>query len=296
MRLSLRQLQIFLAVYDHGSTSAAAESIALSQSATSAALNELENVLAVRLFDRIGKRLIINDCGRQLIVLARQMLDGAANIERQFAAPHTHAAGLQIGCSTTIGIYLLPHILATCGDMRPKVLIANTSAIGTAVANFQVDLGLIEGACHEDDLVVEPWLHDELIVTCAPTHALALTKSDTIGIDALRTARWLLREAGSGTREAVEQALLPHLHALQPAGEFSNSEAIKHACAAGLGLACLSRLVVEDGIERGTLVALPTTLPPLRRRFYLITRRGKLLSAPLQDLLQRCRAWQPDAG
>ncbi|MEO6354804.1 MAG: LysR family transcriptional regulator, partial [Burkholderiaceae bacterium] len=85
MRLTLRQLQIFLAVCDSGSTSAAAQAIALSQSAASAALNELEQLLDTRLFDRVGKRLLLNDNGRLLVPQARQMLDAALTIERQFA-------------------------------------------------------------------------------------------------------------------------------------------------------------------------------------------------------------------
>jgi DNA-binding transcriptional LysR family regulator len=82
MALTLRQLQIFLAVADTGSTSAAGELIALSQSATSAALNELETLLGAQLFDRVGKRLLLNDNGRLLLPQARQMRDGAASIER----------------------------------------------------------------------------------------------------------------------------------------------------------------------------------------------------------------------
>ena len=112
MRLTLRQLHIFLAVADAGSTSAAATAISLSQSATSAALNELESVLAARLFDRVGKRLMLNDNGRLLLPQARQLCDGAAGIERQFAGDGPGApASLRIGASTTIGIYLLPAIL-----------------------------------------------------------------------------------------------------------------------------------------------------------------------------------------
>ena len=111
MRISLRQLQIFVAVAESGSTTAAAELVALSQSAASAGLNELESMLQHKLFDRVGKRLLLNDNGRLLLPQARQMLDAAATIERQFGTLDG-PAGLRIGASTTIGIYLLPAILA----------------------------------------------------------------------------------------------------------------------------------------------------------------------------------------
>lgn len=299
MRLTLRQLQIFLAVADHGSTMAAAEAVALSQSATSAALNELESLLGIHLFDRVGKRLIINDNGRMLLPQARQVLDAAATIEEQFHQPDAAAVvGLHIGASTTIGIYLLPRMLACFAQdsaqktvpAAPQVTIANTRAVAAAVAAFEIDVGLIEGPCHEAELRAEPWLTDELTVVCAPHHPCA-ARSGKVPLASLRQAGWLLREAGSGTREAVEHALLPHLHMLHSAGEFSNSEAIKHAAAAGLGLACLSRLVVVDLLEAGKLVELQTTLPRLQRHFYLVYRKNKLLSARLEFFMQFCRDW-----
>jgi DNA-binding transcriptional LysR family regulator len=297
MRLTLRQLQIFVAVCRAGSTAGAADLIALSQSATSAALGELEAVLEAKLFDRVGKRLILNDNGRMVLPQAMQMLDAATTIEKQFAGPGvTDGPGLQIGASTTIGNYLLPSILGGYVDHGsggyPRVLIANTSDVAQAVANFEVDIGLIEGPCHEPELQVEPWLQDELIIVCAHNHPILGNKrSNRISTKALRDAGWLLREAGSGTREAVEHALVPHLHYLRTAGEFSNAEAIKRAAVAGLGIACLSRYVVEDLLAQGRLVEMKTTLPSLRRHFYLIHSQHKILSAQLRGFLRFCREW-----
>ncbi|HEX7646802.1 MAG TPA: LysR family transcriptional regulator [Noviherbaspirillum sp.] len=298
MRLSLRQLQIFLAVAESGSTAAAASRVALSQSAASAALNELENALDTRLFDRIGKRLALNDNGRLLLPQAKQMLDAAATIEQQFAVEGVSSAGLHIGASTTIGTYLLPAILAAAASPRevasvPRVMIANTADIAAAVANFDVDMGLIEGPCHEPGLQVEPWLCDELIVVCSPDHPLAGGKSGAkVSLKALRDAGWLMREPGSGTREAVEHALMPHLHYRHAAGEFSNSEAIKHAAAEGLGIACLSRCVVDDLLAVGRLVEMRTTLPVLSRHFYLVHNKHKVLSVQLRYFLEFCRRWK----
>ncbi len=295
MRITLRQLQIFIAVAESGSTAAAAERVALSQSAASASLKELENVLQTELFDRVGKRLMLNDNGRQLLPQARQMQDAAATIERQFGS-EADASGLRLGASTTIGNYLLPHILAAAGPhqagLHPIVTIANTADIAAAVTGFQLDLGLVEGPSHEADLAIEPWLTDELLIVASPAHPiLDKGRQAKVRIQALREAGWLLRERGSGTRETVEHVLLPHLHELRAAAEFSNAEAIKHAAAAGLGLACLSRLVVQDLLATGALVSLQTALPPLSRHLYLIRHRQKVLSVRLQRFLQLCRDW-----
>jgi DNA-binding transcriptional LysR family regulator len=305
MRLSLRQLQIFLAICDHGSTAAAAGVVALSQSATSAALNELEHLLSTQLFDRVGKRLILNDNGRLLLPQARELLDGAINIEQQFSGDDTSLAiKLRLAASTTIGIYHLPQLLAGFSELalqaNPRVFIANTSEVATAVANFTADLGFIEGPCQQPELIVEPWIKDELIIVCAPSHAVSLNKNTTINraqdneqvsLSTLSTSEWLMREAGSGTRAAVEHALLPHLHNLNCAAELSNSEAIKHAAASGLGLACLSRVLVADMLALGSLVELHTALPPLQRHFYLIYRKHKIMSSRLAHFMQFCRDW-----
>ena len=176
-RLSLRQLQIFCGVAESGTTAAAAEAIALSQSATSAALLELEHVLELPLFERIGKRLQLNDNGRALLPQARALLDGAESIERWSRDREAQIGLLRIGASTTIGNYLLPALVAEFRATLPvtarqglqlQVTIANTEAVARQVAAFELDLGLIEGPCHESELVVRPWLEDELLVVAAP--------------------------------------------------------------------------------------------------------------------------------
>src|SRR6185312_2262018 len=239
MRITLRQLAIFAAVADAGSTTAAAGRIALSQSATSAALNELEAVLEARLFDRVGTRLVLNDTGRGLLPQARAVLDGAAGIERDFGiAVGTRDVAvpslLRVGASTTIG---------------------NSAAVAAAVARMEVDIGLIEGPCHEPELLARPWREEELVICAAPSHPLlAGDPARKLDVAALRQAAWLLREPGSGTREAVEQALQPHLHQLREGLRFGGTEAIKQAAVEGLGLTCLSLFAVRDLIALGRLV------------------------------------------
>ncbi|WPB54958.1 LysR family transcriptional regulator [Xylophilus sp. GOD-11R] len=289
MRLTLRQLSIFVAVADTGSTSAAGVRIALSQSATSGALSELEALLHARLFDRVGKRLVLNDNGRSLLPQVRELLDAAQEIESMFVADRLGGAvgRLRVGASTTIGNYLLPALVASHERAWPAsvvdVRIDNTQAISSAVARLEVDLGLIEGPCHEPTLAVVPWWQDELVIVAAADDALALVaRRSPLDATSLRAARWLQREPGSGTREAVEQALLPHLHHLDRVTQFGSTEAIKNAAAEGMGLACVSLCTVQDLVTLGRLVVLPTALPRLVRQFYLVRHRQKHLSANLR--------------
>ncbi|PSD16455.1 LysR family transcriptional regulator, partial [Stenotrophomonas maltophilia] len=104
-------------------------------------------------------------------------------------------------------------------------------------------------------------------------------------LDEVRRARWLLREPGSGTREAVEQALLPHLRGFAQTLQLGNTEAIKQAAIAGLGLACLSRHALEEPLALGRLRVLETPLPALQRTLWLVRHPGKQWLPGLQALL-----------
>lgn len=295
-RVTFRQLQIFIAVADRGSTTAAAEDLALSQSATSAAVNELESVLGTRLFDRVGKRLALNDSGRTLLPQARLLVEGAQSLEGRFATPAAASPfRLQVGASTTIGNYVLPSLLASFLGAHPggrlELRIGNTREVAAAVAAFTVDIGFIEGPSHEPQMRTLPFMDDELVIVASPRHALVRHAGrDKVNAAALRQAEWLLREPGSGTREAVEQALLPHLTQLRSTVELGSAEAIKLGAAEGLGLACLSRRVVADFVALGRLQVLRTTLPALRRAFNVILHEQKFVTPAMQGFIAHCRA------
>lgn len=309
LRLTLRQLQIFAAVARCGTTTAAGDELGLSQSATSAAVNELERLMSVQLFDRAGKRLVLNDIGRDLLPRARAMLDGAAEIERMAVGSHAAPPALRIGASTTIGNYVLPRLLSGylsrwyapgITEWQSRVRIGNTAEICTALANFDLDLGLIEGPCHEADLDATPWLTDELVVVAAPR--LAKQLANTPGVAArlplrlLRQQVWLLRESGSGTRVATDLELLPHLRSYPRSIELGSSEAIKHAASEGLGLACLSEWVVSDYLASGRLSRIETTLPKMIRQCFLVMHRQKQPTAALEALIAHLRAGLKSQG
>jgi len=293
LRLTLRQLQSFVAVARQGSTCGAAEATALSQSATSAALSELERLLGLLLFDRVGKRLLLNDNGRALLPRAEALLDGAASIEQMASSSDT--SSLRIGASTTIGNHILPRFLHHLLPAQPhsgkpllRVQIGNSESICTALAAFELDVGLIEGPSHHSELQATPWLTDELVLVAAPN---LIESGAALSLDDLRKAVWLLREPGSGTREMTDQRLLTHLGQYQHCIEMGSSEALLSAAAEGLGLACLSHWVVQNALQQGQLVKLNTPLPPLRRQCYLVIHRQKTITGALQRFIQRAQDW-----
>lgn len=296
LHLTLRQFEIFCAVAQSGTTVAAAETVALSQSATSAALQQLEQSLGVQLFERVGKRLVLNDAGRALLPQALSVLEQARSIEQAFSARTANMpVRLRVAASTTIGTYALPEVLARLARTHPLVRvdlqIANTQEVGDAVLAMEVDMGLIEGSSHWQGLEVEPWLRDELVIVASPQDPLTeQARSKPLGVAALRKAAWLLREAGSGTREMVEHALLPHLHQLPAAATLGSSEAIARCVEQGLGISCLSRVLVQSQLQTQALEILPTTLPRMWRHFSLVQRAGKRRSPALQAFVDACKA------
>jgi DNA-binding transcriptional LysR family regulator len=281
LRLTLRQLSVFVAVARHGSTIAAAEGLAMSQSAVSAALAELERALQRPLFDRVARRLSINETGRQFFPRALSLLDQAHELER-FAAQG--GVELRIAASNTIGSYLLPTLLtgfrhAQAGPCSLDLRIGNTQDVLQALLRLDVDIGLIEGTCHERELRAMHWGDDEMVVVAGAGHPLAQRADD---IDGLRDADWVVRERGSGTREIIEQRLAPLLGQLRFALELGNAEAVKRAVMSGFGVSCLSLHVVADELARGELVALRAGLPRLVRPLQLVVHQDKY---PTQGLL-----------
>ncbi|MDF7651736.1 DNA-binding transcriptional regulator YeiE [Candidatus Pantoea formicae] len=287
MHITLRQIEVFTEVLKSGSTTQASQVLSLSQSAVSAALADLENQLGVQLFDRVGKRLVLNEHGRLLYPRAVGLLEQAGEIEQLFKEDN---GAIRVFASSTIGSYLLPGMIAAYRRDFPtlplELSVGNSQDAITAVADFRVDIGLIEGPCHEPDIISEAWLEDELVVFAAPNAEIL---QQPVTLETLAAAPWILRERGSGTREIVDYLLLSHLPQFQLGMELGNSEAIKHAVRHGMGISCLSRRVISDLLEAGTLVEVAVPLPRLTRTLYRIHHRQKHLSKALSRFLSYCR-------
>jgi len=286
MHITLRQLEVFAEVLKSGSTTQASQRLALSQSAVSAALTDLEGQLGVQLFDRVGKRLVVNEHGRLLYPRALAALEQASEIEQLFREAN---GAIRVFASSTIGNYILPEVIAhyrrDFPELPLELSVGNSQDVITAVADFRVDIGLIEGPCHAAEIIAEPWLEDELVVFAPPSSPLLQSE---VTLEALAAAPWILRERGSGTREIVDYLLLSHLPQFQLGMELGNSEAIKHAVRHGLGISCLSRRVIAEQLETGTLMELPLPLPRLVRTLWRIHHRQKHLSSALTRFIRYC--------
>ena len=277
MSLTLRQLEVFLALAEHEHVGRAAEMVHLSPSATSSALLALETAVGRPLFDRSGLGLRLNADGRRFRAAARATLEQA----REATALLRDDGGgrLVIGASTTIANYVIAPALATFAVDYPaaelRLDIGNTREIRDRLLDYALDLAYVEGPTSHPDLRATPWRDDRLVVFVAPNHPLAASRR--LDGDDARTATWVLREEGSGTREVFVRALGDEVVRLTSVLEVASSVAVARAVEAGFGIGCLSSLVVRRDLDAGRLVELQTPNWDLRRTLWRLERRD---SAP----------------
>ncbi len=289
MRYSLRQLEVFLATARYENVTRAAETLSMSQSAASGALKELERQFDMKLFDRLGKRLQLSELGQQLRPQIESLLEQARNLEQALSGQDV-VGRLKIGATLTIGNYIAVNMIADFRQQNSRsdviLRVANTETIAKQVAGFELDMGLIEGELQHPDLETVHWRRDELVVFASPDHPLltspALSDQDLLSLP------WIVREQGSGTRQAFDRAMQGILTDLHIGMELQHTEGIKRAVEAGLGVGCLSQICLADAFERGSLAPLQVPGRDFRREWYLITHRDKFQSAALKRWLTLC--------
>lgn len=291
MRFSLRHLEIFVAIARAGSISSAATELAMSQSAASTALIELERRYGRSLFDRSGKRLKINETGRSLLVPALELLSRAEEIDGLLAG-RAGPGPLHLGATQTIGNYIAPRLINAYSERYEgcalTLEINNTAEIAARIVDFSLDLALVEGAYAHPDLVVTDWLHDELIVICGASHPLA--KRQAWDIDDVLGERWVVREKGSGTRQTLDTAMRPYWSRWNIDIELQQIEAILEMVAVSSLVSCVPRVAAQQLIAQGRLAEIRISELDLRRRFYIMTHKGKYHTAGIRAFLDICEA------
>jgi len=285
--VSPRQLEVFVAIATAGSVRVASERLFLSQPAASMALAELERQIGSPLFARERGRLRLNDRGRELLPLARELIERHAEFGRRAEGSVAELTGdIGIGASNTVGNYLVGDLLGPFAAEHPGVAlrlgVANTARIAQGVLDHDFDIGCVEGPVNHPAIESRPWREDRLVVCTRPDHPLAGKARPKR--EHFAGARWVLRERGSATRALSEQAL-----AALPEGkvvlELDQSEAIKQAVIAGLGLACLPEVAIVDAVTTERLVVLPTPFLDLKRTLSILLHRQRYRGAVLEAFL-----------
>jgi DNA-binding transcriptional LysR family regulator len=279
MAINLAHLAVFHAVASEGSVSRGAERLMVSQPAVSKQLRQLERSLGASLFDRLPKGVRPTAAGELLAGYARRIFALEAEAAEALAELRGMRRGsISVGASTTIGVYLLPEIFVryrrAYPDVRMHMEVANSEVIRRRLVEGAIDVGLTEGIVEGDELDSTVFLRDELVPIAAPGHPLARRKRPVPAATLCREP-FVVRETGSGTKSVVERALAERGLSVTPVMSLGSTEAIKRAVAAGVGVAIVSRLTVQQELQLGRLVVLRVPDLPINRPLHRLTLRGR---------------------
>ena len=281
--MTLRQLEIFLAVAREKSFSLAAKKIHLSQPTLSEHISELERELGKQLFFRHGRHRVVKvtEAGRVFEQFAERAVLSVEGARQALADLDglTHGSVL-IGASTTPGLYVLPRIIAAFRTKYPgvdvKLQIANSQTIEGRVRERELDLGIVGGhALRPGQECLAAGMLDELVLIVAPAHTWAGRRE--VPPESLADEPLLVREEGSATRSVTERAL--QRVKFRVAMELDHTEAIKQGVMAGLGVAFVSLYAVQGEIATGRLRALRLRGVRIQRHFHVIHHETRRITA-----------------
>jgi DNA-binding transcriptional LysR family regulator len=286
----LSSFDLLLSVARLGSIGHAAAEHRISQPAASARLRHLERRLGLALLHRTPRGTGLTPTGALIADWARTVVDAADGLAGAVQALRgTHESRLAIAASQTIAEYLLPSWLVALRARQPDLIVtlqaANSADVAARLLADRADLGFVEGPDLPPGLEADPVAADRLTVVVARTHPWARRRRG-IAPEELAATSLVSREAGSGTRRALESALREQgIEApAAPILELSSTTAIKHAVAAGSGPAVLSSLAVSTELAAGTLTAVPVTGLSLHRQLRAAWPAGRQLTGPARDL------------
>lgn len=291
-RLSFRQMQVFLAVYQQQGYGRAAETLGLTQPAVSSQIRKLEQALGQPLFEYVGRRLYCTRAGEQVAQRINAIFEQVQSLQTDLHSLQGQLSGeLNISAVSTAQ-YAVPHLLQNFLSRHPAVNV-NLRVMNRAMAIEQLnqnsdDLVVMGLVPSDRSLASLPFLDNELIPVMASAHPLAVKKQLTP--QQFLDARLLLREPGSGNRLALEQHCQQQRLGLQSFMEIGSNDAIKHGVLAGLGVAVLPKLSVLAELRQGSLISPDLKGFPLRRSWCLVYPKGKHPTPVMQAFLDHIQS------
>jgi len=278
-----RRLQVFHSVAKQLSFTKAAEQLFMTQPAVTFQIKQLEEHFNARLFERSHGKIALTPAGRLVMEYAGKILGLSEEMETRIGElTGTMSGPLLLGASTTIAEFMLPQVLGEFKARHPHVqthmTVANSETIVNRVADYSLDLGLIESPSHLPSLHTEVCCDDELVMICAPGHRLA--KSGSVTPSQLMAEPYVSRETGSGTREFADNYFRQGKVSpedLNIVMELGSPEAIKGVVETGLGVSIVSRATIVKELKLGVLVAVPLK-PRLIRTLSLVYPKEKFRS------------------
>ena len=297
--MNLNQLKVFYLTAKHGSLSAAAESLYITQPAVTKGIQRLQEHYEIKLFNRFGKKMALTDAGEALFGIAESIFELESQAEESLRDFQQRKRGfIRILSSESFGSYYLPFILNRFSRENPKIRIAMeilpTELIVEKTATLSNDIGFISYPVPHKKLLAREVLEDSYQIIVPADHPFAgktvITPQDLSG------QSLIVHEKGSAPRKSTEEFIRRHSINVSIPMELSNNEAIKTAVEEGIGVAIITRRVVSKEIGMGRLRAIPLSDPSMKRKFYLIHHKDKYLSRPLQGLIDMVYQWAEEYG
>lgn len=271
-----QQLQVFVTVVEKQNFTRAAEELHMTQPAVSQYIRTLENNIGTRLLERSNKYVRLNQVGKIVYHHAKEILGLYTKMQTLVDDVINVANGpISIGASYTFGEYVLPYIIAklqqTYPDIQPTVTIGNTTEIASLVDTNQLDVGIVEGHFKDQELTIEEFAEDQMVIVASSENILGGPEK-SITISDLEKETWIVREKGSGTREATEKMF--NRFGVLPAKlmSFGSTQPIKESVEAGLGISLLSKWAIQKELRNGELSVLNIKWLPFTRKFSIVTK------------------------
>lgn len=276
------KLEIFIATAEQRSFTKAAELMHLTPSAVSLSIKALEKKLGTKLFDRTNKFVELNDAGQLVYTHAKEILLKYDYMKHMLnEMEQTSNASISIGAAYTFGEYFLPGILHAFSKRYPNILlnvtIQNSKAIAEQIHKQELDIGfIVEGEIGDLDLDIELFSEDEMVIITRPNHPFI--KNSAVDKAILEAETWIIREAGSGTREVTDKFFSQLGISPKRIMSFGSSQTIKESVALGLGISYLSESTVKSDIRHKMLDAVNIIDHSNKSSFYYIMSQSKLHS------------------
>jgi len=286
--LSFQELNVFVEAALAENFSEAARRLYLSQPAVSLQISNLEQRLGVKLFHRIGRHIQLSEAGKILLPLAQEALIQMKRIEETMGGLRGMITGeLIIACSTTVGKYILPRLVAGFRGRYPYVRVTinvmNRRAAIEWLLGGRAEIAVVSNRPTQHDLECAPFLEDHVVLLVPANHPWA--NGRTVTPADLLTQPFIVREPSAGTYEVVAEGLREHglsAEQLQVVLSLGNAEAIEMSVEEGIGIAFVSRMAAQRGIQLGRVVEVPVAGMTLKRNIYML-QHNRRAATPLQQ-------------
>jgi DNA-binding transcriptional LysR family regulator len=280
-------MRIFVEVYHCGSMTRAAENLYMAQPAVSRAIADLEAYYGTKFFERISRRLVVTEAGKAYYSNVTQILGMMDRLDLHMKNID-NVGVIRLGSSITIGTKLLPDLVVRFSkqypDIKIKAVIENSARIEALVLDNRLDLGIIEGSTHYDQISYEDFRLDRMAFICSKNHKFA---NREIKMAALEGSDFLLREEGSAGREQFEFLRSRGNFNVNTLWESASTKAIISGVEKGIGLSLLPELLVEDAIHGGEIASFTVKDLVMERHFKVMYHKNKYFTPALTYLKDR---------